>query len=229
MLFTVYSEKKEHELVKCYAYRILKRNILSLALKPGEAIQEKEIASRLGVSRTPVREALMALCKERLVDIFPQRGTRISLLDAKLVYQGRFLQEIVETAILELACDKLTDGHIEELERLTEEQRQMDSAADPLLFFEKDNEFHRFLFAACEKETVFDAIDLYMAHFTRSRMLCLTYFDAGELVCDHEKIVDAIKIHDVQAAKSALSEHLEHVICDQSLLKSAFPHYFLQE
>lgn len=226
MPFTMYAERSEHESAKQFVYRILRRNILLLDMIPGEPISEKDIAARLNLSRTPVREALMELCRERLVEIYPQRGTRVALMDAQLVNQGRFLRETVESAVLELACGNLPVRHIEQLERNLDEQEQERIAGDVVSFFVKDNEFHRIIFDACGKGTVYDAIGFYLPHFIRERMLCPEKLDTRELLDDHRGILEAIKQDDCEAAKLHLANHLEHVACDQSILKKAYPHYF---
>lgn len=229
MPFVIYSERTESESAKQYAYRILRRNILLLDMIPGERINEKEISQRLGLSRTPVREALLDLCRERLVEIYPQRGTRVALMDARLIDQGRFLRETVELALLELACKHITAEEIQSLEKNLQEQEMEADRGDIISFFLMDNEFHRLLFTFCKKETVFDAIGFYLPHFMRERMLRLSMFDTKALIVDHYHIVDAIKRGDCRTAKRHLSEHLDHVMCDQKLLLEGFPEYFIQE
>lgn len=229
MPFVIYTERMEHESAKQYAYRIMRRNILLLDMKPGEVIVEKDISSKLQLSRTPVREALLELCRERLVEIYPQRGTRVALMDARLVDQGRFLRETVELALLELACKSFTVVQISLMERNLEEQEYEAEHGDMISFFLKDNEFHRILFTACGKETVFDAIGCYLPHFTRERMLRLQMFNTKELVRDHRNILEAIKRGDCRIAKLHLSEHLDHVMCDQQILLEGFPEYFIHE
>jgi len=198
-------------------------------MKPGEAIVEKDISAKLRLSRTPVREALLDLCRERLVEIYPQRGTRVALMDARLVDQGRFLRETVELALLELACKSFTEEHLAKLEANLAEQEHEVEQGDLINFFLKDNEFHRILFASCSKDTVFDAISFYMPHFTRERMLRLQMFNPSELIGDHRNIVTAIKAGDCRTAKMHLSEHLDHVMCDQQILLEGYPEYFIRE
>ncbi|MDD3942942.1 MAG: GntR family transcriptional regulator [Sphaerochaetaceae bacterium] len=229
MPFVIYSERLAQESAKQYAYRILRRNILLLDMKPGEAIVEKDISAKLRLSRTPVREALLDLCRERLVEIYPQRGTRVALMDARLVDQGRFLRETVELALLELACKSFTEEHLAKLEANLAEQEHEVEQGDLINFFFKDNEFHRILFASCNKDTVFDAISFYMPHFTRERMLRLQMFNPSELICDHRNIMTAIKAGDCRTAKMHLSEHLDHVMCDQQILLEGYPEYFIRE
>jgi DNA-binding GntR family transcriptional regulator len=227
MSFTIYSEKKGEESARQYAYRTLRRNILLLDMHPGEPISEKEIATSLGLSRTPVREALLDLCRERLIEIYPQRGTRVALMDGGLVEQGRFLRETVELAILELACRECGKFEIDKLEENLELQRQLAKNGEVIGFFQCDSDFHRLLYIGCGKETVYDAIGFYLPHFIRERMLRLNMFNPYDLLSDHEQILEAVKERDCRKAKGHLKQHLDRVMCDQKILKEAYPKYFV--
>ena len=79
------------ETARDFAFRVLKDNIVSLELKPGTLISENEIASELGLSRTPVREAIIDLSKASIIEIFPQKGSYVSLIDSQMVEEARFL------------------------------------------------------------------------------------------------------------------------------------------
>ena len=96
------------ESARDYAYRTIKDNVVSLDLEPGEMVSEQEIAGQLGISRTPVREALLELSKSGLIAIIPQRGSFISKIDYEIIEEVRFLRLIVEIAICELACEYRT-------------------------------------------------------------------------------------------------------------------------
>ncbi len=226
MPFTIYDERLQDETAKQYAYRTLRRNILLLDMLPGEAVVEKDICARLKVSRTPVREALLELSRERLIDIVPQRSTQVTLLDEQLVEQGRFLREHIELAVLELACKGISIKALESLKANLAEQEKLAAAQDIIGFFMKDSEFHRQLFTAVDKDTVYDAISLYIPHFTRERMLRLQMFDAIELLHDHKHIIENMENHDFKTARLYMKRHLDRVICDQKILKEAYPTYF---
>ena len=94
-----------------YALRMLKENIVRLELEPGSSISDREVAARLSLSRTPVREALLELAKSRVVDIYPQRGSVVSLIDYDLVEEAYFVRKVLETAVVELACEKAALQH----------------------------------------------------------------------------------------------------------------------
>ena len=89
-------EKKGNETGKDYAYRVLKDNIMSLELRPGELLSELDLAQKLQVSRTPIREVLIKLKSEKLIEVKPQTGTYVSLIDWKLIEQAIFMRYNLE-------------------------------------------------------------------------------------------------------------------------------------
>ena len=108
-------ERHYAETAREYALRMLKENIISMELKPGAMVSENELAAQLGLSRTPVREALMDMAQYGLVDILPQRGSRISLIDYALVEEARFAREVLEVAILSIVCENVTEESLVQL------------------------------------------------------------------------------------------------------------------
>ncbi len=97
-------ERKTSDSVREYVYQVLKSSIMFLDLEPGTNITEKDIAQKLNVSRTPVREALIKLSQEDLLDIYPQKGTVVSLIDLSHVEEARFIRRNLERATIEMAC-----------------------------------------------------------------------------------------------------------------------------
>ena len=227
MPFTTYDKRLEHENAKQYAYRTLRQNILLLDMLPGEIVAEKDVSASLQVSRTPVREALLELARERLIDIFPQRGTKVALLDNDMVGQGRFLRSIVELAVLELDCKGgIPPEHLAALEENLAEQAQLIASKDIIGFLLKDNGFHQILFNACGKDMVFDAVSLFLLHSTREQMLRLQMFDPCELMSDHQHIAEGVRNRDLRIAQLHMKRHLDREVCDQRVLKEAYPSYF---
>ena len=98
-------EKKEEESKKEYAYRILKENIMSLELKPGELLSEVELSEKLNISRTPIREVIMRLKNEHLIEVKPQSGTYVSLIDLNLIEEAIFMRFALEEKVLKEACN----------------------------------------------------------------------------------------------------------------------------
>ena len=103
-----------------YALRTIKENIINLELPPGSQISENELAAEMGLSRTPVREALIELSKVKIVDIQPQKKSTIPLIDYDMVEESRFMRDLLECAVAELDCEMAAPG---DLERLSENIR----------------------------------------------------------------------------------------------------------
>src|SRR5918995_4992213 len=109
------------------AHRIeteLRRSIIALELAPGARLSEQDIAERHGVSRQPVREALIGLAKTRLVEIQPQRGTTVVKISVRKMMEARFVREAIETAVVRRACSSFDQQSRERINDLLEMQEQ---------------------------------------------------------------------------------------------------------
>ena len=93
-----------HESGRDYAMRVIRDNIIRLELEPGAAVSDRELAVDLGLSRTPVREALLDLAKVKIVEIYPQRGSVVAFIDYGLVEEAQFVRSVLETAVVQLVC-----------------------------------------------------------------------------------------------------------------------------
>jgi len=219
-------ERKKRENAREYVARVLKYNIVNLNLKPGQAISENEIAEQLGVSRTPVREALLELAKASMVEVYPQKGTYISLIDMEMVEEARFMRCVLEKAIVELACDRLADKDFIALQHNLELQEYCVAQGDYKQLLSLDNAFHEYLFRACNKERVYEAIAGIMTQFDRVRILNLVEMDMRKTVDEHKAILDAIKERDKERSVALMEKHLTRVLFDQSYLAKQHPEYF---
>ena len=98
-------EKLAGESTRDYASRFLCTNIVSLELKPGQFLSETELAGEIGVSRTPLREALIDLNHSHVIETYPQRGSMVALIDPDLVEESRFIREVLDVSVVEIACE----------------------------------------------------------------------------------------------------------------------------
>ena len=128
-------------------YYKLREEIINLYLEPGTSISEKELSEKYSVSRTPVREALVRLAQEGLVNIYPQKGTVISLIDLSAVEEGRFLREHLERAVVIEACKDFSQENILSLEMNLKLQKMYIENHDYKKLFEADEEFHKTIFS----------------------------------------------------------------------------------
>ncbi len=220
------TEQLARENGRDYAMRMLKENIIRLELEPGSSISDREVAALLSLSRTPVREALLELAKAKVVDIYPQKGSVVSLIDYDLVEEAYFVRSVLEEAVVELACQRRDQEAVVELEANVKLQwfYQQDRVLDKLL--ELDDEFHRLLFKTAGKSQAFEMMKGMMVHFDRVRNMALGTLKDKSLVEDHEKILEAVKAGDGDRAKKLMDRHLRRYQVDEEEVRRRYPGYF---
>ena len=219
-------ERFSSETAREYALRAITENIKSIALEPGQAISENEISAFLGVSRTPVRESIQELHKASLIEIYPQRGSYVSLISSQFVEEAVFLRKVLDIAVIEEACDLATEEDIKLLEdnvALQEFYLQNDNTEK---IFELDNEFHRMIYVAAKKETIHNMRQMIMIHFDRDRTLSMLTVKDKKIVGDHRLMLEAIKEKDKEKAKEIVEKHLNRYRVDQEELMKTCPQYF---
>ncbi|MDA2811887.1 GntR family transcriptional regulator [Nocardiopsis sp. RSe5-2] len=205
----------------------LRRAIITLRLAPGTPVSEKDLAAELAVSRTPVRESVILLRAEGLVEVYPQVGTFVAPVDLERVRQAQFIREAVECTSLEQADPAAARGRTGELRALLASQREAGRAGDHDRFFDLDEEFHRALLALAGNLSAWGTVNAAKAHLDRARRLSLIDTrPIGELVEQHTGIVDAIEAEDTSAAVAALRAHLRTVFEDVERIRAASPDLF---
>ncbi|MCR4792570.1 MAG: GntR family transcriptional regulator [Lachnospiraceae bacterium] len=214
------------ETARDYAMRVLKGNIISLDLKPGTSISENELAAELGISRTPVREAIIELGKAYLIEIYPQRGSFVSLIDPKMVEEARFLRRVTDTAVIEEACDQADDEGIALLEDNVSLQEFYLSKGMTEKIFELDNQFHKTIYQIAKKDIIYEIHSTLMIHFDRVRTLSVETVKDFKVVGDHRKMLEAIKAKDKQTAVELVNKHLTRYKIDEKEIRSQRPEYF---
>lgn len=203
----------------------LRRRIISLQLPPGEPLSENELAQELGVSRTPVRESLILLREEGLVQVFPQIGSFVSLVDLGRVAEAQFVREAIECASLRDA--EVDGGGIAGLREILKDQWDAEAVGDVDEFFRLDEDFHRELLRLAGHETAWTAVNSAKAHLDRARRLSL--IDArpvSTLIEQHTAIVDALEANNSVAADDSLRHHLRGVFDDVKRIQAATPELF---
>ena len=138
--------KLDRETNHDFALRVLQENIVSLELKPGSMLSEQELATQLSLSRTPVHEALLELANTKIVEVIPQRGSLVSLIDMALVEESCFIRSAIEGAVTEQACQKATAEDVESLEETVVLQEFYFGKQNLEKFMEFDNKFHQTMY-----------------------------------------------------------------------------------
>lgn len=223
----VVSEKQPQETARNYAVRTLLDNIVNLQLLPGSPVSENEVSRQLGVSRTPVREALIQLSSMSLVEILPQRGSFVTKINYELVEESRFLRCAVETAVFRIACQGIPQEAMNALEDNVRRQKALYVQADAEEYLRTDNEFHRLVFQAVGKLHAYSVVKDQMVHFDRIRALSLVKSISEHTVTDHEDLLYAIRRQDAEMAVFLTDRHLNRYKEDAAALRETFPTYFV--
>ena len=209
----------------------LKNAIVTMALPPGQALSENEIAAQLGVSRQPVREAFIKLSEAGLVSIRPQRGTFVVKISTKQVTDARFVREAVEVAVARKACEVMTAETIAELrENLAQQKQVAAEEGAPARFLALDEAFHRGLALGVDCGYAWRVVEEVKAQMDRVRYLSLPQATPiSRLVEQHIAILDAVESRDKARTQAAMRTHLSEILTSLPLLEQVYPHLFDDE
>ena len=221
-------ERRPKESASEYARRVLEYNIVHLKLMPGEQLQEKALAEQIGVSRTPVREAILELKRGRILNIYPQRGTFVSYLEEKRGEDVRYLRSVFESKLVEEAATAADPGLVASLHEIIRAQR-LCMANDPDCFLRMDDEFHRAIYVSLGREDLYEIIKEHAIHFDRVRWLSYKLNTAERLIEEHEAIAESIASGDAPTARATYEKHLTHAIADHEALRRIYPRFYAPE
>ena len=222
-------QRNYRETAKDYAYRIIRDSIVNFEKKPGETISDMEISRQLGLSRTPVREAIMKLKSEsEIIDIYPQRGMRVSLIDMDLVRQARLLRMTLEKEVAMDCCDYVTAEDLTKLEEnLALQEFYCQRGMLPELI-QKDNEFHHQLFCISRNEMLYRVVHAVSIHYDRVRNLeAADQEHSQNTIADHRAILDAVRAGDRARAGYDIENHLGRYLTNVKGLIKKYPEYFV--
>ena len=209
-------------------YALLRRAIVSLDLLPGQALSENELAARYGVSRTPVREALIRLADEGLVEVAPQLGTFVSRISVRDVVEIQFIRETLERASLPHAIKNITAADETYLRGLLDDQEEAGRTGDLLRWFGTDEDLHRTLLEIGGHPRVWPIVSSAKAHLDRVRMLSLPDPEIlQDLHAQHLAIVDNVTAKQRRKADEVLSRHLRLALDVLQPLEQRHPDYFV--
>ncbi|HYD66824.1 GntR family transcriptional regulator [Azospirillum sp.] len=208
-------------------FRDLRQAIVTMRVRPGQPLSEQEVATRLGVSRQPVREAFIKLGEAGLVTIRPQRGTFVVKISARQVLDARFVREAVELAVVRRACEEMPAAAVHELRANLKAQRASADDAQPDRFLELDEAFHRAIALGVGCEYAWRVVEETKAQMDRVRYLSLPHATPlDRLIVQHERVVDAIEARDPALAEGAMRVHLREILTSLPELEQRFPELF---
>jgi len=194
-------------------YASLKQAILSLAFRPGELMQKTEICKELGVSRSPVTEAMARLASEGLVDIIPQAGTYVTRFSMAAIREGAFLREALELAAVESVASTITEDQLVLLRRNLRIQEALVEDQDIAGFYEMDAQMHELILSFTGYKRLAVLAETSWVHVNRARRLNLPTPGRMQATLDeHKAIAEALESRDPEAAREATRHHLGQLI-----------------
>jgi DNA-binding GntR family transcriptional regulator len=207
----------------------LRAELVSLQRRPGDPISETEIALSYGVSRTPVREAILRLADEGLVEIFPQSGIFVSRIPLAALPEAIIVRRSLEETTTRMATDRASSSQILALHSILERQREADAAGDREAFHQADEAFHAGIADIAGHPGIWKLILQVKVHVDRFRRLTLPQHGRmAEVIAEHEAIMAAIEARDPASAGAAMVRHLERLLADISATRHNNPEFFDQ-
>lgn len=209
------------------AYAALRAAIITAELAPGRQLSENELAARLGVSRTPIREALVRLRDERLVEIVPQLGTFVTRISTPAVADAQFIREALECACVRRSAELATEDDIAALEDNLRAQERARDSDDFDAFYVLDDAFHQALCDLSEHHAVWPVSQRARGHLNRVRRLSMpvpSYL--AEMIEQHRRVVSAVADHDCDGAEALLRDHLRNVLQAVPRIRAQHPGFF---
>ncbi|WP_244488879.1 GntR family transcriptional regulator [Bosea sp. Leaf344] len=206
----------------------LRRAILSMQIAPGAALVEKDLTARFGLSRTPVREALIKLKEEGLVEIFPQAGTFVARIPVAAIPEAVFIRQALECATVQLLADRADVEAIDRLDQIIARQHEAFELQDQETFHAADEDFHEELASLAGYPGVWKLAQAAKSQIDRCRRMTLPVPGRMAMViAEHLSIVDALRRRDGEAAVAAMRKHLGTLLPDLVDLQAKHPAFFV--
>jgi DNA-binding GntR family transcriptional regulator len=205
----------------------LRQAIVSMHLSPGEMLSEQDLAQRFGVSRSPVREALIKLSQSGLVRVLPQRGTLVVKISQAAVEDARFIREAVECAVVREAALKASPATLVGLTDSLARQKRALRTKTTSEFLALDEEFHRLLAESVGRPAAWEMIEDVKPQMDRVRFLDMSQGPQRDrIVAQHTVIFEAIKAGDPTLAVKAMKDHLSEILLSLPEMAAKYPDLF---
>ncbi len=210
-------------------YQGLREAIISGSFRPNEAISENRVCGMFNVSRSPVRIALTRLAEDKLIDIFPQRGSFVSPIILQKVQEGHFARVALELAVLSEASKHWNDKASSEAKKAIKLQQQFAKSGDLWSFHTADELFHRNFSDTAKLEGVWDTISGVKTHLDRVRHLANPVKGHMEKVIEeHKAVVQHLDSGNAEGAVEAMRQHLDSLHTTIARLKALHSQDFLE-
>ena len=192
-------------------FNTLRRAILTGKLKPGERLMEVHLANRLGVSRTPIREAIRKLELEGLVIMIPRRGAEVARITEKSLKDVLEVRRTLDALSVELACERISGEDLERLRAACEEFEQAAKGKDASVIAKADVALHDIIVAATGNERLVQLVNNLSEQMYRYRFVYIMEESQHDmLVAEHREIYESILCRDKERASRAAKLHIDN-------------------
>ncbi len=210
-----------------HVFEVLREEIISLALPPGTPLLRPALQERFGLSSTPIRDALLRLQEEGLVEIFPQHTTIVSLIDVESARQAQFLRRALETEIARVLSEAADAALVSELRSVIDQQEWAAKRNDLVRFWDLDLAFHAAMYRAAGIPDLWATVRRHNGQIDRLRHLHLPVEGkARQVIDDHAAIASAIEKGNATRAQECVREHLSKSIAFSPVMRQRHPRYF---
>ena len=194
-------------------FNTLRQAILRGELKPGERLMEIQLANKLGVSRTPIREAIRKLELEGLVLMIPRKGAEVAEITEKSLRDVLEVRRALEELSVQLACEKITKEEIRELERVAKEFQQVVKSNDITEIAEVDVRFHDIIYTATDNQKLIQLLNNLREQMYRYRVEYLKRDGVfPQLIAEHEAIIRHIENNEKEKATEVMCRHIDNQV-----------------
>jgi DNA-binding GntR family transcriptional regulator len=203
-------ESEAGPLLSDQAYLAIRDLIVTLELPPGAIVSEADLMTRLSMGRTPVREALRSLARERLIDVYPRRGMFVAGVDARDLASLSEARAVLEPAAARLAARRLTESDKAILDQLLAELDALGSTPDERDLITLDRRLHRFVYATARNPFLESTLDEQYTHALRIWFMALDRLPhLDDAVKEHRDILEAIRRGDADQAAITMAAHID--------------------
>jgi len=192
-------------------FNTLRQAILKGELKPGERLMEIQLAEKLGVSRTPIREAIRKLELEGLVLMIPRRGAEVAKISHKSLQDVLEVRGALEELATDLACQRIDEEQLAALHKAEDSFKKAVATGTEMEIAEADEAYHDIIYNATGNKRLIQMINNLREQMYRYRLEYIKdEAQRGTLINEHEKILEAIRIRDIIRAKALMKEHIDN-------------------
>jgi len=211
-------------------HAVLRHDIIAGRRAPRAMLSEQEIAAGFGISRTPVREAMIKLAEEGLVEIFPQYGSFVAPIKLREVFDSQFAREALECAAVAKAVERLDELQDRQLRAVIGRQRALQRPQQRDAFFRADEDMHMLILKIAGHGTAWNFVESAKAQMDRVRHLAISIArKQASILAEHEAVVDRLLARDRDGAVDAMRTHLRGIFRTIEMLRNEKNDYFADE